>query len=66
MITYLTNRIKNKNVLILGFGREGQSTLKAFLEAGSAKKITIAHFFTLVDIYILQLKIFANIKPRLI
>ena len=42
MITYLTNRIKNKNVLILGFGREGQSTLKAFLEAGSAKKITIA------------------------
>lgn len=42
MITYLTNRIKNKSVLILGFGREGQSTLKAFLEAGSAKKITIA------------------------
>lgn len=42
MITYLKNRIKNKSVLILGFGREGQSTLKAFLEAGSAKKITIA------------------------
>ena len=47
MITYLTNRIKNKNVLILGFGREGQSTLKAFLEAGSAKKITIADQKTL-------------------
>lgn len=42
MITYLANRIRNKSVLILGFGREGQSTLKAFLEAGSAKKITIA------------------------
>lgn len=42
MITYLANRIKDKSVLILGFGREGQSTLKAFLKAGSAKKITIA------------------------
>ena len=42
MITYLANRIKDKSVLILGFGREGRSTLKAFLKAGSAKKITIA------------------------
>ncbi|MBQ1171143.1 MAG: UDP-N-acetylmuramoyl-L-alanine--D-glutamate ligase [Lachnospiraceae bacterium] len=42
MIEYIKKRINNKNVLILGFGREGQSTLKTFLEAGSAKNITIA------------------------
>lgn len=42
MLKYLQDRIKNKNILILGFGREGQSTLRAFLEAGGAKKITVA------------------------
>ena len=42
MLKYLQDRIKDKNILILGFGREGRSTLKAFLEAGGARKLTIA------------------------
>lgn len=42
MIEYLHNRIKDKNVLILGFGREGKSTLKALCEAGGMKSVGIA------------------------
>lgn len=41
MIDYIRKRIKDKKVLILGFGREGQSTLKLFLEAGTAKELAI-------------------------
>lgn len=42
MIEYIRQRIKDKKILILGFGREGQSTLKLFLEAGTAAKLAIA------------------------
>lgn len=41
MIEYIRERIANKKVLILGFGREGKSTLKAFQEAGGAKEIAV-------------------------
>lgn len=41
MIDYIRKRIKEKRVLILGFGREGKSTLKLFLEAGGAKELAI-------------------------
>lgn len=41
MIEYIRERIANKKVLILGFGREGKSTLQLFLEAGSAKEIAV-------------------------
>ncbi len=41
MIDYIRERIANKRVLILGFGREGKSTLELFREAGSAKEIAI-------------------------
>lgn len=42
MIDYFKKRIQNKSVLILGFGREGQSTLRLLKEADTAKKIAIA------------------------
>lgn len=41
MIAHIRKRIENKKVLILGFGREGKSTLKVFLEAGGAKELAI-------------------------
>lgn len=41
MIEYLRKRIENKSILILGFGREGKSTLKVLSEAGSFLKIAI-------------------------
>lgn len=41
MITYLKNRFQDKSILILGFGREGQSSLRILLEAGGYKKIAI-------------------------
>ncbi len=34
--------IKDKKILILGFGREGRSTLNRILEVGDAASITIA------------------------
>ncbi len=42
MITYIQQRIKNKKVLILGFGREGKTTLPVLLDAGTAAQIAIA------------------------
>lgn len=41
MISYIHNRIQDKTILVLGFGREGKSTLKTLLQAGGAKKIAI-------------------------
>lgn len=41
MIDHIRKRIANKKVLILGFGREGRSTLKLFLEAGGAKELAV-------------------------
>lgn len=41
MIDHIRKRIENKKVLILGFGREGKSTLKLFLEAGGAKELAV-------------------------
>lgn len=41
MIDHIRKRIENKKVLILGFGREGRSTLKLFLEAGGAKELAV-------------------------
>lgn len=41
MIDYIRQRIQDKRVLILGFGREGQSTLKLFLEAGTAAQLAV-------------------------
>lgn len=57
MIDYIRKRIKDKKVLILGFGREGKSTLKLLLEAGGAKKIAIGDLqeFSLKDLrYLLE------------
>lgn len=42
MIQTLRELINHKKVLILGFGREGRSTLRLFLEAGGADVIAIA------------------------
>ncbi len=41
LISYIKNLIKDKSVCILGFGREGKSTLNSFLSAGGFKSITI-------------------------
>lgn len=41
MIEQIRKRIENKRILILGFGREGKSTLKLFLELGGAKELAI-------------------------
>lgn len=42
MISLLKKYITNKNVLILGFGREGRSTYKRICEAGGFCSVTIA------------------------
>lgn len=42
MIEQIRERVAQKSVLILGFGREGKSTLKMLIEAGSCSSITIA------------------------
>lgn len=42
MKTYLQKLIKNKRILILGFGREGKSTLKALLEAGGYERLAVS------------------------
>lgn len=56
MIDYIRERIKDKKVLILGFGREGKSTLKLFLEAGGARELAIGDLkeFSLKDLEYLQ------------
>lgn len=41
MIAYIRKKIQDKKILILGFGREGKSTLRVLLEAGGAKEIAI-------------------------
>lgn len=41
LISYIRSLIKDKSVCILGFGREGRSTLEAFTKAGGCKSITI-------------------------
>lgn len=42
MLNLLKNHIENKNVLILGFGREGKSTYRRLNEAGGFKSVAIA------------------------
>lgn len=42
MRTILKDLIGNRKVLLLGFGREGKSTLKEILSVGGAQSITIA------------------------
>lgn len=42
MLNILRKLIKDQHVLILGFGREGQSTLRRIRQAGGAASITIA------------------------
>ena len=42
LLSRLHELIKAKNILILGFGREGRSTLNRILEVGDAASITIA------------------------
>ncbi|MBQ8002446.1 MAG: UDP-N-acetylmuramoyl-L-alanine--D-glutamate ligase, partial [Clostridia bacterium] len=41
LISYIRYLIKDKSVCMLGFGREGKSTLNTFLKAGGYKSITI-------------------------
>ncbi len=41
LISYIKNLIRDKSVCILGFGREGRSTLDTFMKAGGFKSITI-------------------------
>ena len=45
----LKKYISNKKVLILGFGREGRSTLKEILKAGGFESITIADMKEIKD-----------------
>lgn len=56
MIDYIRKRIKDKKVLILGFGREGKSTLKLFLEAGGAKELAVGDLkeFSMKDLVYLE------------
>jgi len=42
MISLLRKYIENKNVLLLGFGREGKSTYKRLCEAGGFSSVAIA------------------------
>lgn len=42
MLNLLRDLIQDKHVLILGFGREGRSTLKRLVQAGGAASVTIA------------------------
>ena len=42
MLKLLRSFIEQKHVLVLGFGREGKSTLRRLLEAGGAASITVA------------------------
>lgn len=42
MLTYLKNLIQGKQILILGYGREGHSTLQRIIEAGGALSVTVA------------------------
>ncbi|MBR5508707.1 MAG: UDP-N-acetylmuramoyl-L-alanine--D-glutamate ligase [Lachnospiraceae bacterium] len=42
MLNILQELIKGKDILILGFGREGQSTLRRIRQVGSAASVTIA------------------------
>ncbi len=42
MLNILKELIKEKDILILGFGREGQSTLRRIQQAGGAASVTIA------------------------
>lgn len=41
LISYISDFIKDKNICILGFGREGKSTYSLFKKAGGFKSITI-------------------------
>lgn len=49
MKTILKDLVNNKSVLILGFGREGKSTLKLLQEVKSAKLIAIADINELTE-----------------
>ena len=42
LIRELSENIAGKNVLLLGFGREGRASLEAVRAAGNAASITIA------------------------
>lgn len=42
LLKLLRSLIEQKHVLVLGFGREGKSTLRRLLEAGGAASITVA------------------------
>lgn len=42
MLTILKNLIAGKHILILGYGREGKSTLHRVLQAGSFASVTVA------------------------
>lgn len=42
MLNILKEQIKDKNVLILGYGREGHSTLHRVLEVGGFSSVTVA------------------------
>lgn len=56
MIEHIRKRIRDKKVLILGFGREGKSTLKLFLEAGGAKELAVGDMkeFSMKDLAYLE------------
>ncbi len=42
LISYIQSFIKDKNICILGFGREGKSTLSLFQKIGGYKSITVS------------------------
>lgn len=50
MINLLKKYTDNKNVLILGFGREGKSTYRRLCEAGGFSSVTVADKFPAANI----------------
>ena len=42
MLNILKEQIKNNHILILGYGREGHSTLHRILEVGGFASVTVA------------------------
>lgn len=50
MISYIDELVKNKKVCVLGFGREGKSTLKRLLESGSASLVAVSDLKDVSDL----------------
>ena len=56
LMAELREQIRDKKVMILGFGREGRSSLKRVLQAGGAAQITIADLNEVKDAETIRLE----------